>query len=63
MKSSTLAKAETSGEADPVESTKGVMAVAALRISLEVAGVDRSSWRRRRKFAVSAGEMALHPTP
>jgi len=41
----------------------GVIAVAALRMRLEVAGVERSSWRSKRKFAVSLDEMALHPIP
>lgn len=40
-----------------------MMDVAALMVRLEVAGVERSSWRRSRKFAVSLGEIVLHSTP
>lgn len=63
MKSSTAAKAETSAEGAPAAFAKGAMAVAALRMRPEVERVERSSLRRRRKLAVSEGEMVLQPTP
>ena len=46
-----------------MELAKGVMEVAAVRMSLEPVVVLRSSWRNARKLSLSFGEMALQPMP